>query len=226
MSFGVPRQQFGPALVTASGHHRFVDHTSRDGISSYIGRRLASVDDVLPPLFPFQIYVTYGPTLDDPNLSLAQDFVERAMCEMNKHGQFDYPIRFDFFFASGSDVDAVIGHYHGERKALPDYSKRPGDSFCGLAILLSRETWVTEGVDLVLFDPPAKFLQMSAEEREASLGPGVSEDGVLVIRGVSVQQGQTNGLSTRLRSFAQGNQKWDQLKEQYDEAVLQGHVAW
>lgn len=226
MSFGAPRQQFGPALVTAFGHHRFVDHTSNDGISAYIGRRLASVDHVLPPLFPLQVYVTYGPTLDDTSLSLAQDFVARAMCEMNKHDQFDYPIRFDFFFAPGSDLNAVISHYHGERKALLDYSKRPGDSFRGLAILLSRETWVAGGVDLVLFDPPAKLLQMSAEEREASLGPGVSEDGVLVNRGISVQRGQSNGLSTKLRSIAEGNQKWDQLKEQYDDAALQGRTAW
>lgn len=138
------------------------------------------------------------------------------MCEMNKHDLFHYPIRFDFFFAPGSDVDAMISHYPGEIKALPGYSKQPGDTFRGLAILVSRETWITEGVDLVLFDPPTKFQHMSAEEREANLGPAVSEDGVLIIHRISVQQGQPNCLSTRLRSFAEGNQKWDQLKEQYD----------
>lgn len=78
----------------------------------------------------------------------------------------------------------------------------------------------------MLFDPPAEALQMSADEREARLGPGVSEDGVLVIRGISVQQGQPNGLSTILRSFAEGHQKWEQLKEQYDDAALQGRTAW
>lgn len=67
---------------------------------------------------------------------------------------------------------------------------------------------------------------MSAEDCEASLGPGVSEDGVLVVPGISVQQGQSNALSTRLRRFAEGNQEWDQLKEQYDDAVLQGRTAW
>lgn len=37
MSLGVPRQQLGPAIVTASAHHPFDDHTSRGGISAYVG---------------------------------------------------------------------------------------------------------------------------------------------------------------------------------------------
>lgn len=152
------------------------------------------------------------------------------MAEMNKNDQFEYPIRFDFHFLPGKDVDYIISHYRAEGKALrlPDYSRRPGDSFRGVAILLPTESWETGGVDLVLFDPPAEYLRESPEEREAILGSGVSDDGVLVIRGVSVRQGECmwNSLSVRLRTLAESNQEWGELKDQYDEAVLQGKTEW
>lgn len=230
MSLGAPRQQLGPAVVTLQGQNPFVDHASAQGISAYVGRRLASASEsdnkVLPPLFSFQVYVTYGPTLENAPSSLAPGFVARAMSEMNKNDQFKYPIRFDFHFTPGKDVNDVINHYRAEGKALPDYSKRPGDSFRGFAILLAKESWATDGVDLLLFDPPSKHLQDPPEEREAILGTGVSDDGVLVVNGISVQQGESNSLSIRLRDLAESNQNWSELKNQYDEAVRQGRSEW
>lgn len=126
---------------------------------------------------------------------------------MKKHDQFDYPICIDFDFSPGKVVNHVISHYHAEGKAPPDHSKRPGDSFRGVAVLLPRESWDAEGVDLVLFDPPARFLQETPAEREAILGNGASDYGVLVISGVSVQPEEWNNLSVRLRTLAESNQK-------------------
>ncbi|ROW09949.1 hypothetical protein VPNG_06297 [Cytospora leucostoma] len=230
MSLGAPRKQLGPAIVTVPSQYPFVDHASTEGLSAYIGKRLVSLsgsdDKVLPPLFSFQVYVTYGPTLAHAPSYPVPDFVSRAMADMNKHGQFEYPIRFDFHFLPGKDVDDVISHYHAEGKALPDYSKRPGDSFRGVAVLLSRESWETEGVDLVLFNPPAEYLQGPPAEREAILEKGVRDDGILKIIGVSVQPEEWNNLSVRLRTLAESNQKWGELKDEYDEAVLQAKTEW
>lgn len=82
------------------------------------------------------------------------------------------------------------------------------------------------GVDLVLFDPPAEYLQQPPNEREAILRNGVSDVGVLVTSRVSVQQGEWNNLSVRLRTLAESNQKWNELKDQYNKAVLQGYTEW
>lgn len=112
MSLGTPRRQLGPAFVTIPGQIPFVDHTSTEGISAYIGNRLASAsgsdNKVLPPLFSFQVYVTYGPTMAHAPSPMISDFVSRAMAEMNNYDQFGYPIRFDFHFLPGKGVDYII----------------------------------------------------------------------------------------------------------------------
>ncbi|KUI62257.1 hypothetical protein VP1G_09392 [Cytospora mali] len=208
MSFGDSRKQLGLATVTIPGQNPFIDHTSTEGLSAYIGRRLASSvpssdTRVLPPLFSFQVYITYGSTLADAPSPLICDYASRAMAEMNKNDQFEYPIRFDFHFLPGRDVNGIISHYRAEgsvggRKAL---------------------IWL-------LFDPPAEYLQAFPEQREAILGNGVSDDGVLVTSGVSVQQGEWNSLSVRLRTLAESNDRWTELKNQYDEAVLRGRTEW
>ncbi|EFX06195.1 violaceus kinesin [Grosmannia clavigera kw1407] len=153
-------------------------------------RQLASLSGsnnaVLPPSFSFQVYVTYGPTLADTPSLLAQDFVKRVMAVMNNNGQYDYPIRFDFHFLPGKAVNEIIQHYRAEGKAEPDYSKRPDDDYRGVAIALSKESWEREGADLILFDPPAEYLQTTGEERDAILGKGVGANGVLVLYGMSV----------------------------------------
>jgi hypothetical protein len=230
MSLGGPRKQLGPAWVPIRGQNSFVDHISSKGISAYDSKQLVSVsgndNKVLPPLFPLQVYVIYGPTSASVPASLVSNFVSRAMADMNKHDQFEFPIRFDFHFLPGKDVDDLISHYRVEGKALLDYSKRPGDDFRGVAILLSTENWEMEGVDLVLFDPPAEYLKKSSKEREAILGNGVRDDGVLVLHNVSVQQGESNSLSAKLRKLAANNQKWDELKEKYMEAFFQGKTEW
>ncbi|KUI65779.1 hypothetical protein VM1G_01441 [Cytospora mali] len=122
-------------------------------------------------------------------------------------------------------MNDIISHYRAEGKALPDYSKHPGGSFRGVAILLPpRERWQAEGVDLVLFDPPAEYLRASPEGRKAILGNGTSDDGALITSGVPVQQGEGKSLGVRLRTLAESNDRWTEMKDQYDVAVLQGRT--
>ncbi|KAI4868537.1 hypothetical protein F4820DRAFT_112333 [Hypoxylon rubiginosum] len=149
---------FAPAPTYIISQHTFTDCDSQPALSVYRGilSRSEVGDDgsskVLPPLFSFQVYVTYGVTLASAPEELKQKFVAHALADMQDSGI----IRFDIYFRHGALPTDIVRHYRAENKALSSYST-DANAFRGVAVILTSEHWESTGVELLFFDPPAQF---------------------------------------------------------------------
>ncbi|KAH8901212.1 hypothetical protein GQ53DRAFT_4362 [Thozetella sp. PMI_491] len=216
------RNQLSPAPHRLISQHTSIDHAGNQAISIYRGLARAPTDRILPPLFSFQVYVTFGGSLAD----VAPRFINQALADF---GPSDV-VRFDMYTLSpGSSTADVVTHYRAEREArrgqpldvVESYAGYHGD-YVSIAIVIASEAWETvDGVNFVLFDPPPATLER--EDRDAILGVGASEDGVLVLP-VSLEG--YNRWSVRLRDMAEKTNLWFERAARYEEAFDAGQVEW
>ncbi|TGJ78957.1 hypothetical protein E0Z10_g9799 [Xylaria hypoxylon] len=179
----------------------------------------SSAAAVLPPLFSFQVYVTYKVDLVSKRENLAQRFSNIALEEF----QDSDLVRFDIYFRPNATNTQILQHYGSEKRALKSYATH-ADGFCGFTIVITSETWEENGVHLLFHDPPAQHL--SSSEREAILGDGTNEEGVLLVYKPIRQASIGSSLSLDLRGLAYNTEDWADFDERYRAAIKEGRVQW
>ncbi|KAI0197988.1 hypothetical protein F4808DRAFT_437310 [Astrocystis sublimbata] len=220
------RNQFGPAPNYAISTVTFDDCDGIPALSIYRGIvpttpaiEGSSATAVLPPLFSFQVYVTYKIDLVSEREILAQKFFNNALEEFRDSDL----VRFDIYFRPNATNTQILQHYASEKRALKSYATH-ADDFCGFAIVITSETWEENGVHLLFHDPPAQHLNSS--EREAILGDGTSEEGVLLVHKPICQAAIRCSLSLDLRGLAENTEDWADFDERYRAAIEEGRVQW
>ncbi|KAI8630385.1 hypothetical protein F5Y19DRAFT_61055 [Xylariaceae sp. FL1651] len=206
---------FAPATKYINSQLTFIDCHSHPAVSVFRGIQPSESDGntlsgILPPLFSFPVYVTYGATLATVPQSFPQRFLECALYDMIDSDV----VRFDIYFHPGSSLADIVRHYTAENRAQGSYAT-DANVFRGVAVILTTESWEADGPELLFFDPPPNFLEST--DRENILGGGVTENGFLLVRNVAL--GGPEGLSIKLRLLAENNPNWTDLDEQYRAAV-------
>ncbi|KAI1158004.1 hypothetical protein F5B18DRAFT_123989 [Nemania serpens] len=220
------RNQFSPAPKHAISTVMFDDCDGNPALSIYRGVvptapaiKGSLPAAVLPPLFSFQVYVTYKVDLVSKRENLAQRFSNIALEEFRDSDL----VRFDIYFRPDATNTQILQHYASEKRASKSYATH-ADGFCGLAIVITSETWEENGVHLLFHDPQAQHLNSS--EREAIFGHGTSEEGVLLVYKPIRQASIGSSLSLDLRGLAYNTEHWADFDERYRAAIQEGRVHW
>ena len=231
-----PRTQ---GIYMQIAHHNFTDHASSPSLCVYRGNAPANSTPVLPPLFNFSVYVTYGVTLE----SAPSDLATRILRAIHGSNQPE-KVRCDIYFLPGASVQAMVTHYRGERAAaverngpdrvgvphgpLPDYTHNTNWSK-GFALVLDSADWEGEaGVRMLRFEPPKEMMEEEdREERWAMLGDTDAE-GVNLSKGMQVwdeERVTSNALGPSLAGFFVLEWSWD-IEERYQQALQEGRSSW
>jgi hypothetical protein len=198
----------------------FTDHRGQKGVSAYWGRPLSPGAPVLPPLWSFQFYVTFGATADsDPDLPA-------QICEATLRSISDrYPMRLDFNFLPDADPEKCMEHYCAETAARQEAGARllvtdpHGDAGVLFSFLLMIEhaDWESKGATTVSFN------------QRGPDGPGRVE----VIRGFewgnksnSHDDNDKEFVGQVLHSLRGGTDAWNEGLDLYDEKLAQGRSDW
>ncbi|KAK5635351.1 hypothetical protein RRF57_011063 [Xylaria bambusicola] len=220
------RNQFSPAPKYAIFTVTFDDCNSSPALSIYRGivPTAPAIEDspaapALPPLFSFQVYVTYKVDIVSERENLAQRFFDIVLEEF----QDSDLVRLDIYFRPNATNTQILQHYASEKRALKSYATH-ADGFRVFAIVITSEMWEDNGVHLLFHDPPAQHL--NASEREAILGDGTSEEGLLLVHKPIRQASIGNSLSLDLRGLAYNTRDWVDFDERYRAGIEEGRVQW
>lgn len=196
-----PRSQLSPSRAHIASR-TVTDAQSNSALSIYrgavpsTGSHTNDPANVLPPLFNFQVYVTFGPTLAAAPGATA-DLGERLLRQVLRAGSSSARthqgyVRLDVYFMPRAGLGEVVEHYRASERAvveeeregsrgvgvgsgpLPSYSLDANPFRC-VALVVDSEDWEGEdGAGLLYFEPPEELLWH--QDREALLGP-VGDDG-------------------------------------------------
>ena len=114
---------FAPAPTYVISQQTFTDYDSQPALSVYRGIVPQSEiggdnsPKILPPLFSFQAYVTYGPTLASAPEELGRKILAHALADM----QDSDLVRLDIYFCSGALPIDIVRLYRAQNRALSSY---------------------------------------------------------------------------------------------------------
>ncbi|KAI1290483.1 hypothetical protein F5Y03DRAFT_63397 [Xylaria venustula] len=223
---------FTPAPIYTISVVAFDDCDSKPALSIYRGispRTPASQDSsattVLPPLFSFQVYVTYNVEFMEERENLARRLFE---CLVEQFYDDDL-VRFDIYFHHGASSADILQHYATEKRAVNSYAT-DGSLFRRFAIVVASDQWEQHGVTLLYHDPPAEYLNSSESERAVIFGEDVAheitDEGLLLVQRPIRDESTGMSLSGGLHMFACSTANYDQYDETYREAIKEGRTEW
>lgn len=193
----------------------FTDCDSSPAISVYRG--ISSRDTILPPLFTFQVYITYEIPLASDRDILARKFLERVLVNFDDCDL----VRLDVYFRLHAPIADILKHYATECRALNSYAT-DSNYFRGLAVIVGSDQWESDGVDLLLHDLPDG--QLTSDQKKEIYGDDITELGTFLVY-VPTLDG-LSGLSIRLRLVAENSHDWRDFDEKYITAIIQGKSQW
>ncbi|KAI0965284.1 hypothetical protein F4678DRAFT_336142 [Xylaria arbuscula] len=228
----VGRALFTPAPIYTISVVAFDDCDSKSALSIYRGispRTPASQDSsattVLPPLFSFQVYVTYNVDLTEERENLARRLFEYALEDFYD----DDLVRLDIYFHPGASNADILRHYVTEKRAVNSYATE-GSLFRRFAIVVASDQWEQHGVTLLYHDPPADYLHSSESERAVIFGDDIAheitDEGLLLVQQPIRDESIGMSLSGGLHMFACGTADYDNYEETYREAIKEGRTEW
>ncbi|GAB7323579.1 hypothetical protein MBLNU13_g07076t2 [Cladosporium sp. NU13] len=88
----------------------FTDHTGKSAISAYYGDSPQPGAPILPPIWSFHYYVTYGVTAETA-YTLPQGLVKATKKPLSEVP----PFRLDIYFLPGGSIDNCTQHYRNEK---------------------------------------------------------------------------------------------------------------
>jgi hypothetical protein len=194
----------------------FLDHTGNAAISAYHGHSPTPGAPILPPLWSFHYYITFGAT---PSTS---PILPSALIKATKSPLLEpYPFRLDIYFLPGASTEDCMAHYRAERasrlSAAPPRNfietyRDPASAFNWLAQIEDPE-WELEGATGVMFDMTPRILD-DDEPPATSIECGVPLGG-----------GGLDSVGMFLDSMAGGTGR-DEMTDAYEERLSGGHSDW
>jgi hypothetical protein len=198
----------------------FTDHSGQKGISVYQGQTPSPGAPILPPLWSFQYYVTYGATADsDPGLP------EQLLLASLRPLSEGYPIRLDVNFLPDADSEKCMQHYRAEKVArenagapllLNDPYGESGVHFSFL-VMIEHEDWEGKGGTTVIFDDDHPDDSMGVILRSGLEWGNMHRNRVVHDKPF---------VAETLHSLRYETPSWDSGNEKYDERLEQGRSDW
>jgi hypothetical protein len=198
----------------------FTDHSGQKAMSVYWGRAPSSGAPILPPLWSFQFYVTFGATADsDPSLP------EKLLTASTKARSDTFPIRLDINYLPGADSEKCMGHYRAEKAArleagapllVTDPYSEYGANFSFL-VIVEHADWMTKGGTTILFDN---------DDPEGSREPVINSDSEWGDVSQQSAMSSKRSIGESLYSLRGWTPTWESGNELYDEKLEQGRSDW
>lgn len=212
-----PRQSlFNPPQRIAST--TFTNHTGKLAISAYYGDSPQLGAPILPPIWSFHYYVTFGATAETA-YTLPQDLVKatkRPLLEVP-------PFRLDIYFLPGASTEDRTQHYRGEkasrqsapppRNFIDPYSDAYGEF--QFFVQIEAADWETTGATLVSFDSTSRF-----DDEGTPPSTHVERN-----RPWGDQEDFVSSVGASLKQIA-GDIGRDEMTEAYEERLSSGHSDW
>jgi hypothetical protein len=151
-AFRAPLKILDPVRVASTP---FTDHNGQKGVFAYTGKAPSLGGPMLPPLWSFQFYITFGALADsDPSLP------EKLLWACRRSMVEGYPLRLDVNFLPGADPERCMEHYRAEKVARQEagaplpVTNPYGQSFGTLSflVLIEHADWESKGATTVSFD--------------------------------------------------------------------------
>jgi len=216
-----PRQSLlNPPQTIASTP--FTDHTGNRATSAYYGHSPRPGAPVLPPLWSFHYYITFGAKAAEETASSSSpsSSLPEALVKATKNPLLEpHPFRLDIYFLPGASAEACMTHYRAERtsrlSAPPprNFIDSYRDPYSAFSMLVQVESpdWETEGATLALFDMTSRY---DGEGEQ----PSTNVDR-------NVPWGGDESVGIRLQRMAGGTRR-DEMTNAYEERLREGHSDW
>jgi hypothetical protein len=221
----MPRKSLGGDGRSGTVSATFIDHAGQKAVSAYWGRAPSPGAPILPPLWSFQFYVTYGATADsDPDLP-------KQLLAVSMRATIDVcPIRLDVNFLPGADPERCMQHYRDEKAArvqagAPLLVTDPYQEYSKFSFLVMIEhaEWEFLGGTTVVFDgdepdDPEHPEQTRKEtvDRNVEWGDASNPN---VRPSAKAPLGQT-------MHYLGSTPAWDEGNELYERQLEQGRSSW
>ena len=193
----------------------FTDHDGQQAVSAYWGKPPQANAPILPPQWSFQVYVTFGTSVD-----LSTALAERLLIAFRGSGRGSHPVRLDIYFMPGADTKQCKDHYRAERAARQPHSEShhfvdpytEGRSHMKLLVQVDAAEWRTVGATIAMFDQISDY-----------------DDDDEPLRSRTIQavpwSGPGETVGTLLHSMAAGTGQ-DELNDAYHQRLSGGHSRW
>jgi hypothetical protein len=137
------------------GSHSLIDHEGHPAISAYWGSQPRPGTPILPPIWSYHYYITFGATAET-----APTLPEALVLATMKPISGVMPFRLDVYFLPGASTNACIKHYCGEKAsrktALPPnnffHSYSDPYSTFNLFVQIGAADWESKEATMVTFD--------------------------------------------------------------------------
>lgn len=218
------RKQLVDGIAAQTAFATFFDHNGQKAISAYWGRRPYPDEPVLPPLWSFQFYITFGPVADS-DLILPRQLLEKAMRPGTDNDLV--PLRLDINFLPGAVPVECMEHYRAEKAARLAAGTRllltdPYEEYSKFSFLfiIEHAEWETMGATTVLFDNlDLDDPDDSDQRREVQIERNVKWTGDMQDASRKPFLGET------IRSLRM-TPAWDGGEEKYSQKLAEGRSDW
>jgi hypothetical protein len=210
------RSLFNPPQCIAST--TFTDHTGKSATSAWYGDSSQPGAPILPPIWSFHYYVTFGATAETAS-TLPQDLVKATKRPLSEVP----PFRLDIYFLPGASTENCTQHYRHE-KASRQHASPPrnfidpySNAYSQFKIFVQIEAadWEEAGATLVFFEITSRY-------DDEGTPPSTHIDRN---RPWGDQEDFVNSVGASLKQIA-GDIGRDDMTEAYENRLSGGHYDW